>query len=75
MSETCQAYLKLLVLIVMIYLLLDEINATQDKTAIIAPNTYELEQCSIYRGQDEIGNHYFIRCNREEPKEIETEYG
>ena len=39
------------------------------------PNTYELEQCSIYRGQDESGNHYFIKCNREEPKEIESEYG
>ena len=39
------------------------------------PNTYELEQCSIYRGQDESGNHYFIKCNREGPKEIESEYG
>jgi len=51
------------------------LNLFSEQKPTAKPNTYELKQCSIYRGQDESGNHYFIKCNREEPKEIETEYG
>jgi len=72
MNFSYESGIKLIAFLYLIFFISIIFSSPQETPVTAKPNTYDLEQCAIYRLNGDSDN-YFIRCKKK--KNDGTEYG